>query len=78
MCHSNDHYDEGMVGIFNVKSCDRSVDSTAATDGVTRTYYIAAKEVEWDYAPKNVHIITGTAIDEHGYVYDNDLLTYVM
>jgi FtsP/CotA-like multicopper oxidase with cupredoxin domain len=29
------------------------------TSGVTRTYYIAAEDVEWDYAPSGVNRITG-------------------
>ncbi|XP_069831485.1 ceruloplasmin-like [Dendropsophus ebraccatus] len=39
----------------------------ASVEGKERTYYIAIKEVEWDYAPKGVNIISGKSIadDEH-------------
>lgn len=30
-----------------------------APSGVTRTYYVAAEEVDWDYAPTNTNLITG-------------------
>jgi hypothetical protein len=32
--------------------------------GVTRTYYLAAEEVEWDYAPTHRNGITGKAFDD--------------
>ncbi|GMQ81055.1 MAG: hypothetical protein BMS9Abin05_0485 [Rhodothermia bacterium] len=32
---------------------------------VTHTYYIAADEVVWDYAPSNMNQITGEAFGEH-------------
>src|SRR5450631_3590658 len=31
----------------------------AAAGGQLRTYYIAAEEVEWDYAPLGIDIMTG-------------------
>ncbi len=37
----------------------------ARDEGVVRTYYIAADEVEWDYAPSNMNQITGEAFGEH-------------
>jgi manganese oxidase len=33
-------------------------------DGVTRTYYIEADQVVWDYAPKKRNQITGKPFDE--------------
>jgi FtsP/CotA-like multicopper oxidase with cupredoxin domain len=38
--------------------------------GVTRTYYIAADEVEWDYAPSGINKITGKP-------FEGDALTFV-
>jgi len=32
--------------------------------GITRTYYIAADEVEWDYAPSGRNLITGREFGE--------------
>jgi hephaestin len=34
------------------------------SDGVTRTYYIAADQVVWDYAPKGLNEITGKPFDD--------------
>jgi hephaestin len=34
------------------------------SDGVTRTYYIGADEVVWDYAPKGINEITGKPFDD--------------
>jgi FtsP/CotA-like multicopper oxidase with cupredoxin domain len=34
------------------------------SDGVTRTYYIAADKVVWDYAPKGLNEITGKPFDD--------------
>lgn len=34
-------------------------DDTAGGGGVVRTYYVAAQEVDWDYAPTNTNKITG-------------------
>ena len=36
----------------------------AAPNGVTRTYYIAADEVVWDYAPSGANLITGREFGE--------------
>lgn len=35
----------------------------------TRTYYIAADEVAWDYAPSGIDQITGEPFDEEGQIY---------
>jgi hephaestin len=38
-------------------------------NGATRTYYIAAEEVEWDYAPSGINQITGDAFDDTANVF---------
>lgn len=38
--------------------------TSPAADGVTRTYYIAANEVIWDYAPSGTNLITGREFGE--------------
>jgi FtsP/CotA-like multicopper oxidase with cupredoxin domain len=40
-----------------------------AASGKTRTYYIAADQVEWDYAPSGLNQITGEAFDEDANVF---------
>jgi len=37
--------------------------------GKTRTYYIAAEEVDWDYAPDNINKITGEPFDDEANVF---------
>ena len=37
--------------------------------GTTRTYYIAADEVEWDYAPSGINQITGEDFDDDANVF---------
>jgi hypothetical protein len=39
------------------------------TPGKTRVYYIAADEVEWDYAPSGENQITGEPFDEDAKVF---------
>ncbi|HMB24724.1 MAG TPA: multicopper oxidase domain-containing protein [Anaerolineales bacterium] len=44
--------------------------STATgSKGQTRTYYIAADEVKWDYAPSGKNLITGEEFDEQAKVF---------
>ena len=40
-----------------------------APKGKTRTYYIAADEVQWDYAPSGINDITGEAFDDEAKVF---------
>jgi hephaestin len=43
---------------------------TSAAVGVTRTYFIAADEVIWDYAPSNgINLITGEPFDDQANVF---------
>src|SRR4051812_46499723 len=44
--------------------------AAAATSGQLRTYYIAADEVQWDYAPDGQHDITGAP-----FTADEDVFT---
>jgi len=41
----------------------------AAYQGKTRTYYIAADEVKWDYAPTGINQFTGKPFDDHDKLY---------
>src|SRR5262245_9861912 len=44
-------------------------DESASELGVTRTYFIAADEVEWDYAPLGFNNITGEPFDDAANVF---------
>ena len=43
--------------------------ATATCPGKTRTYYIAADEVQWDYAPSGKNLITGQPFDDVANVF---------
>lgn len=48
-----------VLGAITVVNAQESV------TGVTRTYFIAAEEVVWDYAPTGMNRITGRPFGEH-------------
>jgi len=39
------------------------------TTGTTRTYYIAADEVDWNYAPAEMDHMTGKPYDDHASIF---------
>lgn len=43
-------------------SCAAQPGQPAASAGKTRSYYISADEVEWDYAPLNMDHMTGKEV----------------
>lgn len=49
-CSTLYHFQRGMNQIYEVSSCG-SKDPSEQPYGMIRTFYIAAEEVEWDYAP---------------------------
>jgi len=50
-------------------SSSLAADSSASTSGMVRTYYIAADEVNWDYAPSNIDMVSGKPFDADQRVY---------
>lgn len=44
-------------------------DAVPMLKGQTRTYYIAADQVQWDYAPTGINQITGESFDEEANVF---------
>ncbi|NWZ78210.1 HPHL1 protein, partial [Poecile atricapillus] len=49
VCRTFDHFVGGMKHLYEVSSC-RSTSRAQQQRGAMRLYYIAAEEVEWDYA----------------------------
>ncbi len=43
--------------------------------GVTRTYYIEAEEIKWNYAPTGMNVITGTPLSEDSAEYKPSVYT---
>ena len=60
----------GLIALAAVLVVAREGSSAgAATGGQTRTYYIAADEVAWDYAPSGYNQITGAPFDAAANVF---------
>jgi manganese oxidase len=60
-----------MLAASAVGACGEDADTTETTSGIgqIRTYYIAANEVIWDYAPTGANEITGQPFDEVARVF---------
>ncbi|XP_012584921.1 PREDICTED: collagen alpha-1(I) chain-like, partial [Condylura cristata] len=73
-CSTLHHFARGMNQLFEVSSCGHR-DPPEQPRGVIRTFYIAAEEVEWDYAPnknwefEKQHLDAGG--DRHGDIFMN-------
>ncbi|GFN78603.1 hephaestin-like protein 1 [Plakobranchus ocellatus] len=84
MSHSTLARDGGMFGFYEVTDCGHgdvhdTVDSqiTMVPGGAVREFFIAAEEVEWNYAPLERSIITGQDLndprtDGHIFIRDDD------
>jgi len=49
----------GLAQLAATPAAPQAKDDTGAAGGRVRTYYVAAEEVDWDYAPLNVDMTTG-------------------
>ena len=63
VCRTNDHYSAGMQAKYTVqKDCGKS--SSMKSSEIVRRYYIAAVEVEWDYAPTGQDVLGGMPLEK--------------
>ncbi|XP_062950422.1 ferroxidase HEPHL1 [Cynocephalus volans] len=73
-CSTLHHFSRGMNQIYEVNSCGNK-DPSEQPYGMIRTFYIAAEEVEWDYAPnknwefEKQHVDAGG--ERHGDIFMN-------
>ncbi|XP_062054294.1 ferroxidase HEPHL1 [Lepus europaeus] len=73
-CSTLHHFARGMGQIYEVNSCGNK-DPSEQPYGMIRTFYIAAEEVEWDYAPnknwefEKQHLDAGG--ERHGDIFMN-------
>ncbi|ELV13535.1 Hephaestin-like protein 1 [Tupaia chinensis] len=73
-CSTMHHFTRGMNQIYEVNSCGNT-DPSEQPYGMIRTFYIAAEEVEWDYAPnknwefEKQHLDAGG--ERHGDIFMN-------
>jgi hephaestin len=57
----------GLAALLFAAGCAHG--TTWVDEGDTRTYYIAADRVAWDYAPSGKDLVTGLPFDEEARVY---------
>ena len=62
VCRTNDHYSAGMLAKYTVRACGKV--QTTKPPGKVRRYYIAAVELEWDYAPSGKDLIDGVPLSD--------------
>lgn len=62
-CQVNDHVRAGMQSFYEVSACGSSV-SPPQAPGKERSFYIAAEEMEWDYAPSGMNYMTNKSLTE--------------
>ncbi|KAL5022876.1 hypothetical protein ScPMuIL_002031 [Solemya velum] len=68
------YLDEGASALYNVRRCGQSPipPPIAQMTGRVRRYYIAAVEIDWDYAPMKLNIVTGENMTDpnvHGHEF---------
>ena len=64
-CHVHHHLMAGMTATYSVNVCPRPQSLQVLPmepSGAIRRYYIAAVEIEWDYAPSGIDKITGETL----------------
>jgi FtsP/CotA-like multicopper oxidase with cupredoxin domain len=49
----------GLAQLVPAPAASQTNDDAGATGGQVRTYYVAAEEVDWDYAPLGIDVTTG-------------------
>ncbi|XP_026138757.1 hephaestin-like protein 1 isoform X1 [Carassius auratus] len=62
-CQVNEHVQAGMQSFYQVSACGSSVSPTEGP-GQERHFYIAAEEMEWDYAPLGMNYMTNKSLTE--------------
>lgn len=58
VCRTFDHFVAGMKQMYEVNRCS-STARPGQPYGTMRTYYVAAEELEWDYAPNKTWALSG-------------------
>lgn len=55
----------GMAALYEVRPCSRQAEAPSL-EGRVRKYFIAAKDVQWDYAPSGLDRLTGKQLSDTG------------
>ncbi len=69
MAKSRIYFVLGMLFSFTVQVSAGQQVSPKPTGGKVRTYYVAADEVEWDYAPEGIDHMTGKPFEGYAKVH---------
>ncbi|XP_014810786.1 PREDICTED: hephaestin isoform X3 [Calidris pugnax] len=64
-CQINDHIQAGMGALYEVRPCSQQA-LASSLGGRVRKYYIAAKEVQWNYGPSGRDQSSGKQLTEAG------------
>nr|XP_030128351.3 hephaestin isoform X1 [Taeniopygia guttata]XP_030128352.3 hephaestin isoform X1 [Taeniopygia guttata] len=64
-CQVNDHIQAGMGALYEVRPCSRQA-AAPSLEGRVRKYYIAAKELQWDYGPSAFDRLSGKQLTDTG------------
>ncbi|KAK9962618.1 hypothetical protein ABG768_007975 [Culter alburnus] len=60
-CQVNDHIQAGMQGFYEVSACGSTTSPTEAP-GTERHFYIAAEEMDWNYAPSGMNYMNNASL----------------
>ncbi|XP_072045772.1 hephaestin-like protein [Amphiura filiformis] len=69
-CQMHGHFVAGMKGFYEVQDCGQFQEE--ALNGVERKYYIAAVEMEWDYAPEKSEDLLNPRSFGYRYTHQGD------
>jgi len=67
----------GLAQLAATPAAPQTREDRAATDARVRTYYIAAEETEWDYAPLGIDIMTGQPFEGTSAAYTQPGPTHI-
>jgi len=59
----------GLAQLAAIPAAPQTSDARATTDARVRTYYVAAEETEWDYAPLGIDMMTGQPFEGTAVAY---------
>ncbi|KAF4075782.1 hypothetical protein AMELA_G00222750 [Ameiurus melas] len=64
-CLVDDHIHAGMEGFYEVSSCGNDAAPTMEPEGHVRSFYIAAEEILWEYAPSGKNGLTKNPLNDN-------------
>lgn len=63
VCRTNDHFNAGTKALYHVNKCGQNT-AEERMPGKKRTYFIASKEIEWEYAKEHKDWVKGGSLDD--------------